>query len=109
MELAVDFEEHLIRKHISSIYYTSIFITLYSFLERKLYQLCKIAETDNETKVKDLSCNGIRKYIKYIEKVLKINLDELNGLTSHFNKLGALRNRIVHNASNEAEINEDNR
>jgi len=68
-----------VRKNIASLYYASIFITLYSFLERKLYQLCKTAEIKQNLKIKDLSGEGISKYIKYIKKVLLINLDNLNG------------------------------
>lgn len=78
IEFEYDFEDHETKIHIHQLYYNSIFISLYSFLEKKMYQLSKLAERNQLIKVKDLSDDGIFKYYKYFKKVLLIDLEELN-------------------------------
>ena len=44
-----DFQDHEIKIHTRQLYYSSLFISLYSFLEKKMYQLCRIAEDSQST------------------------------------------------------------
>lgn len=47
IEYIYDFEEHEIKIYTRQLYYHSLFISLYSFLERKLYQICQLSENAN--------------------------------------------------------------
>jgi hypothetical protein len=57
--------DHIIKTNVHQLYYNSLFISLYSFLEKKMYQFCKLAEKNYSIKVKDLSDDGIFKYQNY--------------------------------------------
>ena len=92
--------DHDVRVFTHQLYYNSIFIALYSFLEKKMYQLCRLAEEKQLIKLRDLSDEGIFKYYKYLKKVLLINVDELNSEWELLSKYNKLRNRLVHFPSN---------
>ena len=64
-----DFAEQEIRIYTLNLYSNSLFISLYSFLERKLYQICKVAEKNKSIKINDLSGDGIFKYCNYLKTV----------------------------------------
>jgi len=108
IEYQYDFEDHEIKNHIHQLYYNSIFISLYSFLEKKMYQLCKLAEKGNSIKVKDLSDDGVFKYYKYFKKVLLIDLEQLNIEWTLITKYNKLRNRLVHFPDNTIEKSNNN-
>jgi len=74
IEYLHDFQDHEIKIHTRQLYYHSLFISLYSFLERKMYQLCRLAEEHQSLKIKDISGEGIFKYYKYFKKVLIISI-----------------------------------
>lgn len=95
-----DIEDHEIKIFTHQLYYNSIFISLYSFLEKKMYQLCKLGEKKQLIKVKDLSGDGIVKYYNYFRKVLLINLQDLNTEWSSITKYNKLRNQLVHSPTN---------
>ena len=61
------------------LYYSSIVISLYSFLEQSLLRLAEIAEKDRKIKIDDFSGNG-KVFItkKYLEKVIEIDFKEIN-------------------------------
>lgn len=102
-ELFFDPQDYEIRKNIAVLYYSSIFITLYSFLERKLYQLYKIAEINCNKQLKISNDKGILKYINYFKNILKLDITKLNGEISYFLKLGELRNKIIHDTIDDIE------
>jgi len=108
IEIGYDFADHEIKILTHQLYYNSIFIALYSFLEKKMYQLCRLAERDNLIKVKDLSDEGIYKYYKYLKKVLLIDLDKLNTEWTLITKYNKLRNQLVHFPDNSVEKSENN-
>lgn len=108
IEYQYDFEDHQTKNHIHQLYYNSIFISLYSFLEKKMYQLCKLAEKNNLIKVRDLSDDGIFKYYKYFKKVLLIDLEQLNKEWTLITKYNKLRNRLVHFPENTIEKSNNN-
>ncbi|MFZ1291292.1 MAG: hypothetical protein WAR79_14440 [Melioribacteraceae bacterium] len=109
IEYLHDFEEHEIKIHTRKLYYHSLFISLYSFLERKMYQLCRLAEEHQTLKIKDISGDGIFKYYKYFKKVLGINLDGLNAEWTEITKYNKLRNRLVHSQTNTIENGDNNK
>jgi hypothetical protein len=109
IEYLYDFQDHEIKIQTRQLYYHSLFISIYSFLERKMYQLCKIAEKQQSLNTKDISGNGIYKYYKYFKKVLGINLDGLNAEWTEITKYNKLRNKLIHSPSNTIENGESNK
>ncbi|PKQ61353.1 hypothetical protein BZG02_16315 [Labilibaculum filiforme] len=95
-----DFEDHEIKFHTHQLYYNSIFISLYSFLEKKMNQLCKLAEKENILKLNDLNGNGVIKYYNYITKVLLIDLNTVEDEWELIKKYNKLRNQLVHSPVN---------
>jgi hypothetical protein len=57
-EIGIDFADYDIKIYTHQLYYNSLFISLYSFLERKMYQICKIAELNQSLKINDIQCKG---------------------------------------------------
>lgn len=106
--LIYDFADHEIKINTSRLYYNSMFVMLFSFLEKKMYQLCKIAEVQYEIKLNDISGQGISKYKIYLSKVLKIDFSNLNTEWSQINRLNELRNLFVHSPYPELVYNENN-
>ncbi len=88
--------EYYSKRFSHQLYYNSIFITEYSFLERKMLQICKIAESKQRLKLNDITGKGIFKYYIYFEKVLKIDMSEVNSEWSQILKYNELRNLLVH-------------
>ncbi|MEZ5010099.1 MAG: hypothetical protein R2753_18260 [Chitinophagales bacterium] len=108
IEHMYDFEDHTIKTLTHQLYYNSIFISIYSFLEKKMFQLCKLAEVNETIKIKDLSGEGIFKYYKYLKKVLLLDLDNLNEDWTRITKYNKLRNRLVHLTTNTIDKSENN-
>jgi len=109
IEYLHDFQDHEIKIHTRQLYYHSLFISLYSFLERKMYQLCRLAELNQTLKIKDISGEGIFKYYKYFKKVLGLNLDGLNAEWTEITKYNKLRNKLVHSPTNTIENGDNNK
>lgn len=109
IEYLHDFVDHEIKVQTRQLYYHSLFISLYSFLERKMYQFCRLAEEHQSLKTKDISGEGIFKYYKYFKKVLGINLDALNAEWTEITKYNKLRNKLVHSPSNTIEKVDNNK
>ncbi len=109
IEYLYDFEDHEIKIQTRQLYYHSLFISLYSFLEKKMYQFCRLAEEHQTLKIKDISGDGIFKYYKYFKKVLGINLDGLNAEWTEITKYNKLRNRLVHSQTNTIENGDNNK
>jgi len=96
---SIDMNDYLITLNNKEFYYNSIFISLYSFLEKKMYQLCKIAESQHTIKIKDQRGRGIKQYKEYLKNVVKINFEELKSEWDNICNLGELRNLIMHNTT----------
>lgn len=95
-----DFVDHEIKIYTRQLYYHSLFISLYSFLERKMYQLCRIPESQQNIKTKDISGEGVIKYRTYLQKVLMLDFTKLNEEWENIKKYNKLRNRLVHSPTN---------
>ncbi len=100
----IDITNDLITSNTKILFYNSLLVSLYSFLERKMYKLCKIAEKDQKIKILDFSGDGIVRYKKYLKKVIDIDFEKVNSEWSEITKLNKLRNQIVHNPSAEIKI-----
>ncbi len=95
-----DYEDVYIKEKQLQLYYSSIVISLYSFLEQSLLRLVKISEKDRKIKIDDISGNGIIfKAKKYLEKVIEIDFEEINDEWNEITKLNQLRNLFVHSSN----------
>ena len=101
-------EQIYIERNITQIYYESIFIAIYSFVEKTMKKLCLIARDNsiekNQITLNDISHNGIELYYIYLKKVQKMNLDHLNMSWNMLKSFNKLRNLIIHDPSREIEI-----
>jgi len=100
IDLWHDFVDHAIKVHTRQLHYSSIFISIYSFFEKKMKQLCKIGEENQLIKINDMSGRGVVKYQKYLTKVLQLNLDTLKNEWELITRYNQLRNLLVHAPSN---------
>lgn len=81
-------------------FYESFYITLYSFLEKELYKICKNLEEANsyKIKIKYLTGHGIDKYSLYLSSLYDIEISNFNSWNEIKNHQ-KIRNHIVHNDS----------
>lgn len=93
----------------------SIFISMFSHLEFRLFRFCKIIEKESDSKIKieHLSGSGIAKFYNYLNLVA--NVKTANKNATYFNELKKfqkIRNLIVHNGGilltdNNKDINKE--
>jgi len=76
----------------------SFYITLFSFLEKELFKICRNLERKNTHKimVKHLSGNGIDKYSLYLCSLYNIEISQFS-TWDEIKKHQKIRNYIVHN------------
>ncbi len=96
--------DYYTKKSAHQLYYHSIFIAEYSFLERKMLQLLKIAETKKTLKISDVAGKGIFKYYLYLEKVLEVDLSNVKTEWEKIIKYNQLRNLLVHHPTFTIEV-----
>jgi len=108
IECGCGWENYEITINTRNLFYNSLFTSLYSFLERKMYQLCRLAEKNQNIKINDLSGNGIFKYHKYLEKIIHIDFQKINTEWGEIIKYNKLRNLIVHKPTTEIINNKEN-
>lgn len=107
IEPFVDFADYETKINTQQLYYNSIFISIYSFLERKMLQLCKFAEPNYSIKINDLSGEGVVKFEAYLKKVVGIDMQKLNTEWEQIKKFNILRNHLVHSVLPEVVISEN--
>ena len=99
------FEHHVAintATNLKDIYFDSLFMVLYSFVERKLNFLCRYLEKDFLVKVDDISGKGIFKFRKYLSKVVGISFDPIEEQWKELEKLNQLRNFLVHSSGSRS-------
>ncbi len=100
LEMGFDFNEMEILEHTSVLYYSSIFISISSFLEKKMFQLCRVAEKKHAAKINSIPGTGIYKYYQYLTQVVGLDLtkldEEWNNIVAH----SRFRNKLVHEPEN---------
>jgi hypothetical protein len=95
-----NYEEVYIKEKSLQLYYSSIVISLHSFLGQSLLSLVEIAEKDRKIKIDDISGNGIIFKAKmYLEKVIEIDFKKINNEWNEITKLNQLRNLFVHSSN----------
>lgn len=79
----------------------SLVITLHSFVEEQLNNLCGIFSefTQSNIKLKNLHGQGIERSHLYLTKVACIDLSSVNNEWSYIQKINYLRNILIHNGS----------
>ena len=79
-------------------YRSSTLISVYSFLENSMRSFCDIVHVFNEHPIdlRDLAGDGIERSKIYLEKLEKIDFNEINGTWANIKNLNLLRNCIVH-------------
>lgn len=101
--------ESFVKKECLQLYYSSIIISLFSFLEQSMLKLCSISEVNQEIKISDISGKGIYKYKKFLEKVARIDFKPINNEWNEICKYNDLRNLFVHASNSLLYKSEDNR
>jgi hypothetical protein len=91
-----------------SILRTSVFLSLYSFLENQLVILCKQIQNKKRIAlgVNDINGNGIVKASKYLKKVVGIDFPDQAEEWTYIKHCNQLRNCLVHNGGI---VNEENK
>lgn len=91
-----------------SILRTSVFLSLYSFLENQLILLCKQIQSKKRIalSVNDINGNGIEKANKYLKKVVGINFPDEAEEWAYIKNCNQFRNCLVHNGGI---VNEENK
>jgi hypothetical protein len=91
------FEDALRQKSLLRvIYYDSLILSIYSFIEKQMLFSCHQLEKDQVIKIKDIAGKGVFKYRTYLEKVVGADFSEVQKdweLLMKFNKIG---NFLVH-------------
>lgn len=77
----------------------SALITLFSFLEFQLDELCKLFQGDQKFSISlsDLKDKGIDRSYSYLTKVVGLNIDKSSAIWNELKRIQGLRNVIVHN------------
>lgn len=81
------------------IHRTSLLITIYSFLENTLNDLCHTLSQSvgSDVKLSDLQGNGIERALLYLSKVAAFDLSKMGGTLPYIKGINKIRNIIVHN------------
>jgi|MDSW01.2.fsa_nt_gb hypothetical protein len=82
-----------------SIHRRSLVITIYSFLENTLNELCNtLSESvDSNVVLTDLKGRGMERALSYLSKVAEFDLSKMGGTLSYIKNINRVRNFIVHN------------
>ncbi|MDB5227987.1 MAG: hypothetical protein JWN78_2180 [Bacteroidota bacterium] len=96
-----------LRWEYTRLFYRSTFISIMSFVEHNLNEMCNSIKHENkyDVDIKDLRGRGILRAKLYIEKVHKIRMEPLNVELNKIMFYSEIRNKIVH-ADGDIEKNE---
>jgi hypothetical protein len=94
--------ERVFKEHFPNLQRKSALISLYSFLEFELYNLCVLFKTKEDYKIdlKDIKGRGIEKSVLYLKKAADVHLDISDNNWNELINIQKIRNLIVHNNSN---------
>lgn len=87
---------------LTNIYYDSLIMAMYSFIESKMLFLCKYLSQGQNIKVNDMADRGIIKYQKYLSKVCGIDFSPINNEWETLLGYNKLRNHLVHSDGNRS-------
>lgn len=91
-------EHYMIEEIYIGMYRKSTLVSIYSFVENSLNDLCKHLNKKNSYPITldDLKGEGIERAKSYLEKLAKVDFQVLNGEWCHLQDLNKIRNCIVH-------------
>ncbi|MBD1222762.1 hypothetical protein [Virgibacillus halodenitrificans] len=95
-EMHYEEEFHSFNNHFPTILRTSLFTTMYSYLEKQLNQLCKMFEKENKVKLSDLKHSGIGRAKNYLSKVCNIDFPSRTDAWNQITNYQKIRNIITH-------------
>lgn len=84
------------KEGMADIYFDSLIIALYSFIEKKMLQLCRYFETRQAFKVNEILGDGILKYRKYLERAANMDFVEIKEEWEQLTHFKKMRNILVH-------------
>jgi hypothetical protein len=91
------FEDALRQKSLLRvIYYDSLVLSIYSFIEKQMLFVCHKLEADQIIKVKDINGKGVFKYRTYLEKVIGADFSEVQEEWEILMSFNKIRNFLVH-------------
>ncbi|HFR4168428.1 TPA: hypothetical protein ACHVJ4_005252 [Bacillus cereus] len=84
---------HILRK--------SFIISLYSFLEQKLMEICKNLEYNNSQKLSldSINSKGVFKYYKYLNEIVNVDLTSVKKEWHQIIKINIIKNHFVHDGN----------
>jgi hypothetical protein len=82
-----------------SIHRESIVLTIFSFLENELNNLCNILtqSVDSSVKLKDLKGQGVERSLLFLRKIAGFDFSSMSAEIDYIRSVNQLRNHIVHN------------
>jgi hypothetical protein len=101
----IDYLDYASSLNALNLVYNSILISLCSFIETRLFMLCKLIEDKNVKSIK--SINGESKidtYKKYLEEVHSVDFNSVQNDWKQITSYAYLRNQFVHNQIPEINI-----
>lgn len=90
---------HETQEKYPSIHRKSLLITIYSFFENELNDLCGMLSESVSSNVKlaDLQGNGIERALLYLSKVAMFDLSKMGKTLPYIKNINIIRNAVVHN------------
>lgn len=90
--------DNVFERYFPNLQRRSALITLYSFLEHELNQLCHLFSNVENLRIglDDISGKGILRAFLFLEKVIGLQINRQSGLWIDIKNIQLLRNRIVH-------------
>jgi hypothetical protein len=98
MEIIMSEEYRNISDTFIGTYRDSTLVSVYSFLENTMRSICAILQEFNEYPIgqSDLTGDGIQRSKLYLEKMARVDFNQINGVWANLQNLNLLRNCIVH-------------
>lgn len=97
--------DNIFRVHFPNVQRSAYVITLYSFLETSMVELCNHFHDEMGLNIRqsDMNGKGIRRCNNYLSKVIGLNFREIEREWLNIDNLGKIRNIIVHRDRDIAE------
>ena len=101
----------IFEEHFPNLQRRSALITLFGFLEKELDKLCALFLKEYSYKIElgDLKGKGIDRSIKYLERVVGLDIDKTVSVWSEIKSIQKIRNLIVHNDGSLLDSNGETR
>ncbi len=104
-------EDIMTQGHFRELLNNSIYLVIYSVFETEFKNLCELSgeHFKSNLKVNDIASRGgyVGQCKKYMEKVIKLDLDDLNNEWIKIKKHQLIRNSIAHNSGALKSVNSD--